>query len=125
MLNLQTTYVSRVPPTNKMNAVTKPYETRDFLLVFAVGEPGLHLMYCLDGQENVTFVGNTTLVNLGYEEHNLTVYAWDEAGNVGASEPVTFAVTSVTTTLVAVAVILVSVVAVSAGLLFYFKKRKR
>jgi hypothetical protein len=56
----------------------------------------------------------------------VTVYAADEAGNMGASETATFIVAkSEPFSLVPVAVASVTVVAVViAGLLFYFKKRK-
>jgi hypothetical protein len=54
----------------------------------------------------------------------LTVYAKDEAGNVGASETILFTVNvPFPTTLVIASVSTVAVVGI--GLLVYFKKRKR
>jgi hypothetical protein len=41
-------------------------------------------------KKNVTIAGNTTLTGLSSSVHNLTVYAWDEAGNIGSSETITF-----------------------------------
>jgi len=56
-------------------------------------------------------------------EHNLTVYATDEAGNMGASETIYFSVAEpFPTTLVMASVITVSVAGIA--LLVYFKKRK-
>jgi hypothetical protein len=55
--------------------------------------------------------------------HNVTVYAWDTAGNVGASETITFTVTPFPTAPV-VAASVASIAVVTAGLLVYFKKRK-
>jgi hypothetical protein len=69
----------------------------------------------------VTIPGNTTLNGLTDGSHSLVVYANDTAGNVGASETVTFGV--FLTTLV-VAVLIASVAVVGIGLLIYFKKRK-
>jgi hypothetical protein len=114
------------PTVSILSVENKTYETTDFLLEVAVGEPGLDLMYCLDGQENVTLAGNTTLVNLGYGKHDLTAYAQDTAGNFGASEAVAFTVAEPfpTNWLIAVVAVIVSA-AVIAGLLLYFKKRKR
>jgi LPXTG-motif cell wall-anchored protein len=58
--------------------------------------------------------------------HNVTVYAWDTAGNMGASPTVPFTVAKpepFPTALVATASGL-SVAVVGLGLLVYFKKRK-
>jgi hypothetical protein len=56
-------------------------------------------------------------------EHRLTVYATDEAGNAGASETIIFSVdVPFPTALVAAATSGMSVI--TAGLLFYFKKRE-
>ncbi len=85
-------------------------------------EPFSQAAYSLDGQANVTVAGNTTLTGVSGGEHTLKAYAWDEWGNVGASESVTFTVTAFPKALVVV--VLVSAVAVGAGLLLYFKKRK-
>ncbi len=71
--------------------------------------------------------GNTThatLTDLSAGKHNLTVYAWDVTGNVGASEMVTFSVAE-PFPLVPVAAVCAAIAAVTAGGLYvYFKKRK-
>jgi hypothetical protein len=46
--------------------------------------------YSLDGQNNVTIVGNTTLTDLPYAEHNVTVYAEDTLGNITVSQTIFF-----------------------------------
>jgi len=53
---------------------------------------GCCMLVFLDGQENVTIAGNTTLVGLSSGVHNVTVYACDDAGNVGSLETLTFTV---------------------------------
>jgi hypothetical protein len=100
--------------------------TTDAPLNFTVNEPTSKITYSLDRQENVTFAGNTTLTNLPYGEHNITVFATDEVGNTGASKTAFFTIEEppapFSTTIVIAP--LASVAFVSAGLLFYFKKRQ-
>ena len=54
------------------------------------------LAYSLDNQANSTITGNTTLTGLSSGMHNITIYAWDEAENVGVSETVFFTVATPT-----------------------------
>jgi len=102
------------------------YETSNVSLVFAVNEATSMLRYSLDGQDNVTLTGNTTLTGLPTGSHNVTVYGQDVYGNPGTSEAVTFTVAEpFPTTLVAVAIAVIVAAVVCVGLLFYFKKSKR
>ena len=86
------------------------------------------LGYSLDGNDNVTIAGNTTLTNLSSGLHNVTVYAMDKNGNIGASETVTFSIAEPekeTFPTVSVAVVSGASLAIAGvGLLVYFKKRK-
>ncbi len=59
---------------------------------FVVSEPSSKLAYCLDEGANVTVKGNFTLTGVPEGFHTLTVYGWDAAGNVGASETISFTV---------------------------------
>ena len=68
----------------------KIYFSSDVPLTLTVNEPVSQVTYSLDGQRNVTTAGNTTLTNLPYGEHNVTVYTTDKAGNVGASGTIHF-----------------------------------
>ena len=111
------------PTVSILSLENKTYETTDLLLDFTVGEPSVSVMYCLDGGENVTLAGNATVIHLEYGEHTLTVYAEDEAGNVGASAPITFTVTTFPTTLAIAAAVVATVVC--AGLLLYLTKFKK
>ena len=98
------------------------------LFDFTVDEAARHVVYSLDCQANVTTSGSTMLKGLSNGEHNVTVYAWDEVGNVGASETVTFTVAKPepfpTSQLIAAAIV-ASVAIVSFGLLAYFVRFKR
>ena len=104
----------------------KTYDTSDVALNFTVSEAASQVSYVLDGGENLTVEGNTTLTGLSTGVHNVTVYATDPAGNTGASETVTFTVAKPepfpTAPVVASAA---TAVAITAALLVYFKKRRR
>jgi hypothetical protein len=112
--------ISLLSPENKV------YNMSDLSLNFTVNEPVSKFAYSLDGQNNVTISGNTTLTDLPYGEHNVTVFATDEVDNTGASETIFFSIPEppepFPTTLVIASVVTVAVVVV--GLLLYFKKRK-
>jgi hypothetical protein len=110
------------PKVTVLSLANQTYYTSDVPLNFTVSELTTQIRYSLDGQENVTIAGNTTLTGLPNGDHSVTVYAMDEAGNVGASEPIIFSVVPFPTTTVAASTGAVTVV---VGLLVYYKKRKR
>jgi hypothetical protein len=120
----------RIDNTAPRVSILSPQEQTygsEVLFDFIVDEVTRHAVYSLDGQANVTTSGNTMLKGLSNGEHTVTVYAWDEVGNVGSTETITFTVAkpeSFPITFVVVAIV-VSALAVATGLLFYFKKRKR
>lgn len=107
------------------------YNESSVPLVFTVDTSAASWIgYNLDGKERVTIAGNTTLTGLTNGEHNITVYANDTLGDVYSSQTSNFTVALPTVTkpfpTVTVAAVLgASVsVAVVAGLLIYFKKRR-
>jgi hypothetical protein len=114
------------PRVSVLSPEAKAYGASDVRLSFGVNEDASRMIYSLDREDNVIISGNTTLSGLTIGDHNVTVYAWDEAGNIGASETVTFTVAkeSFPTTFVGVAII-ASVALVSFGLVAYFIKRNR
>jgi hypothetical protein len=61
------------------------YETTSIDLIYTVNEPTKCTGYSLDGAENITLIGNTTLEELPNGLHNLTICAEDLAGNVGSN----------------------------------------
>jgi len=115
------------PIVSDISLENRVYLTSDVPLNFTVSEHTSRVTYSLDGRDNVTIAGNTTLTGLPAGTHNVTVYARDEAGNVGASETVHFSVEVPelfpATLLIAAAVVTVTII--GTGLLVYFKKRKR
>jgi hypothetical protein len=109
-------------PTNKAN------DTPDAPLNFTVNEPVSQITYSLDGQENVTVAQNFTLTGLSSGDYNVTFYATDNAGNIGASETIAFTIAEpqhepFPTTLIVASV--VTVAGIGVALIVYFKKRNR
>jgi len=113
------------PPNVSFLSAEKAYTMSEFPLNFTLNESVCEISYVLDGQENVTVSGNTTLTNLTYGEHNVTVYATDNVGNIG-SETITFTIAEREPEPFPTAILVASVitVAVVIGLLVYFKKRR-
>ncbi len=64
-------------------------------LNFTVNEAYSKIVYSLDGQQNVTVSGNSTIPPLSAGQHNVTFNVWDIAGNVGTSETGNFTVTEI------------------------------
>ena len=115
--------VDTIPPEISITSVeNKTYFTSDLQLNFTVNEVFYNASYVLDGQ-GVAVSENLTLSDLPVGGHSLTVYAYDRAGNFGASATIAFATEPFPTTLVVASVLVVAVVAI--GLLVYFKKRHR
>ena len=115
-----------IPPSiSDISLHGRTYTSPEVPLSFTVSENVSLVTYSLDGNDNVTIAGNTTLTGLPAGQHNLTLYAYDFAGNAGASETVTFTVADETkpfpTALVAVALVLMAVVGVCLAV--QFKKR--
>jgi hypothetical protein len=100
----------------------KTYYAPNIDLNFTVNEANSQVKYSLDGKKNTTLSENTLLTGLTNGNHNLTVYAMDEAGNT-ASQTIHFNIAESFPTLIFV-VVLIIVAVVATGILVYFKKRK-
>ena len=114
--------VSIVSPENKN------YTSSNVSLAFTLNKPAAWMGYSLDGQENATITGNTTIAGLTNGLHNITVYAKDEFKNTGSSETITFTIVKEPEpfpSAIVAAASGASVAVISVGLLVYFKKRKR
>jgi hypothetical protein len=122
------------PPTIKiLSPENRTYELSEVVLNFTVNELVSNMSYSLDGQSNVTILGNTTLSELSAGFHMLIVYAQDTAGNVGDSKILSFTMSEDQQpdpeiepfpTVLVVAVLVTVLAIVVIGLLFYFNKRK-
>ena len=113
------------PQISALSPLEQTYGT-EALLDFEVDESTSRVAYSLDGRENVTVAGSTLLSGLSEGVHSVTVYAWDKAGNVGASETITFTVAVAEpfpVTWIVAAIVIIAVVA--AAFLVYFAKVKK
>jgi hypothetical protein len=114
------------PTVKVLSPLTQTYKGSSVPLVFTVDKHVDWLGYSLNGEENVTVLGNTTLTGLSSGSHNITVFAKDTFGNTGASETVTFTVSSQllpTVPIVATSGATIAIAAVS--LVYYYKKRRQ
>jgi N-acetylneuraminic acid mutarotase len=119
-------YDGAAPEIAVLSPENKTYYTANVTLDFTVNEPVFSVHYKLDGETAVEISGNTTIAGLAIGVHNVTVSAFDAAGNMGASGTVFFAIAEpepFPTVLVATASG-ASVAIIGVGLLVYFKKRK-
>jgi hypothetical protein len=111
------------PAVSVVSPENTNYTSSNVSLAFTVNKPASWMGFSLDGQDNVTITGNTTLSELSSGLHNVTVYAKDSFENTGASETITFGIVESFPTML-VAVTAVAVAVVSVGVLVYFKKRR-
>jgi hypothetical protein len=82
-----------VPPKIKiLSPINMIYATNSVPLTFTVDKETSWMGYVLDGNENVTILGNTTLTALSDGAHSVVVYANDTYGRMGASDVVCFSV---------------------------------
>ena len=119
-----------VPPRiTILSPENKRFNDTSVPLVFSIYEPSSSMSYSLDGQDNVTVTGNSTLTELPNGAHNLTVYVTDRSGNVGVSEIISFSSYKEPepSTLVVGAIGILATVIVGIGLVYYKKvwSRKR
>jgi hypothetical protein len=112
------------PKISVLSPVNQKFNESVVPLSFTVDKPVNWTGYSLDGGETVAVVGNVTLEGLANGVHNVTVYARDAFGNVGASETVSFTV-DVPFPVTMVVAPIASVAVVGVGLILYFKRRKR
>lgn len=126
--------VDSIPPKiSDLSVENQTYLSGDVELNFTVNENASRITYSLDGEGNATIAGNVTLNGLAVGAHNITIYSWDEAGNVGASKTANFNVADLSSAakkqsenfliVLVVAAPLSAVAALVVGIIFYFKKR--
>ncbi len=114
-LGLYPTTISIFSPQNKT------YSTDEVPLIFTVNKFTSWMGYSLNGKDNVTIAGNTTLNGLDNGSYRITVYVNDAAGTGFASDTIYFSVTkNVPIEWIVIPAVIGVVVAVC--LLIYFKK---
>ncbi len=115
-------------PTNfeLLSPTNTTYARSDVSLTFKLSLPFQESQYSLDGNNNVTLNGNTTLTGLPNGLHSITLYANNLIDNTWKSNTVTFKIEKREPfTLVSVASFsTIIAVAIAAAALIYLKKRK-
>lgn len=120
--------VDTIAPTVSVLApVDVTYAPSEVQLNFTVNEATSWMGYSLDGEENTTVNGNVALPELSVGQHTLTVYANDTVGNSAASETISFTVAEPETfpTVPIAVASAASIATVAAGILVYFRRRRR
>jgi hypothetical protein len=85
--------VDTTPPSiTILSPLNQTYQADSMMLTFTLDGPTSWMGYSLDGQANMTILGNTTLLDLTDGNHHVIVYATDAVGNVGSSTLVYFSV---------------------------------
>jgi nitrous oxidase accessory protein NosD len=85
--------IATVPPhISVLSPINQTYNETSVSLVFTVDKAVNWTSYSLDGKDNVTITGNTTITGLSAGLHNITVYAKDEFENIGVSETIKFTI---------------------------------
>jgi N-acetylneuraminic acid mutarotase len=104
----------------------KIYNTSSVFLAFTIDKTTSWIGYSLDGLDNVTIIGNHTIVDLAEGLHNLTIYAMDSFSNIGVSETVNFTIDlpEFFPTTLAIAATLIATV-FGAGLILNLVKQRR
>jgi hypothetical protein len=115
------------PKITLLLPLNQTYYVSNVSLAFSVDKPVKWIRYSLDGAANITVLKNNTIANILTGFHNLTLYANDTYGNIGASLTVAFTIAEPASFPVVPVVAAASAVAISVAtsLLVYFKKRKR
>jgi parallel beta-helix repeat protein len=119
-------YAPRImPKISILSPVNQVINESSVPLVFTVDKQVSWMGYSLDGQDNVTVTGNSTLNGLANGLHKIIVYANDTFGNMCASETLTFsvAVPAPAPFVLASAGLGIAVLVVGVGLFYYVKKR--
>ncbi len=105
----------------------KTYDVSSVQLNFTLNNSYSKVAFSVDGQPKATISENTTLFGLSNGSHNVTVYANDNFGNMGASETISFtvAVPASFPTVPVAAGSAVSIAAVTAAGLILTRRRHR
>jgi parallel beta-helix repeat protein len=108
-----------------LSPLKQTYSKSNISLTLSINKPVSWISYSLDGQQNVTIIGNTTIPNITYGSHSITVYANDTFGIISGSQTIHFSVVKpfpIVTILVAVSTAIAVVIALV--LLLYRRHRK-
>jgi N-acetylneuraminic acid mutarotase len=113
----------QAPTVTVQSPQNKTY-TGTVQLSYSTSTPSMATHICIDGQ-NIHPASSGQTLNLPLGAHNITVYAIDEAGNVGASETVAFSVAEPQGFPALLAVAAIAFVVCILVLALYLRKKER
>ncbi len=111
------------PVVHLISPQNTTYDPANVALNFVVNKQASSISYSLDGENNMTITENNTLASLPSGLHNITVYAEDMFGNIGASETISFTITVPFPTAPIVAVSTLATVVCACIILYVWKKK--
>jgi hypothetical protein len=114
------------PPTIiDMSVTNTTYSQHNITLNVTTDEPTSWMGYSLDGNQNVTIAGNTTLISLTNGPHTLNVYTNDTVGNMGSSGTIEFNIDTASVELLTLEIGIPIAAAVLVVLLFVAFRKNR
>ncbi|HSV49986.1 MAG TPA: NosD domain-containing protein [Candidatus Acidoferrales bacterium] len=127
----QTNYLLKTTPPeiSLLSPINQVYNQTEVPLTFVADKALNWIGYSLNNEVNITLSSNQILIQIPQGTHNITVYAFDEFGNVGASETVTFIVNAKPESpifpLTGVAIAVTAIAVICAIIVLCLKKRRR
>jgi parallel beta-helix repeat protein len=114
------------PIISVLSPLKQIYSTSNVSLAFSINKPVSWMGFSLDGKQNVTITGNSTIANMTNGVHSVTFYANDTFGNMSHSE-ITFTIAVPNSFPIAfvAAVFVIATVAIIACLLVYHKRKAK
>lgn len=112
------------PKVSVASPLNETYSTTNVSLAFSINKPFNWAGYSLDGQQNVTLNGNSTILNRTYGSHSMTVYVNDTFGIIGATTVIFTMAKPFPTAEVAAVSATIAIPLAVVCFLVYFKKRK-
>ena len=114
---------SMPPEITVLSPENKTYSSHNVNLTCLFNEGISKTSYCLDGNKNVTFIGDIMLDDLPVGAHELVIYAQDLSGNNGVSEKIYFSIEPFPTTIAVASIVTITLIGIA--LLVYIKKYKK
>lgn len=119
-------FIDTEPPPliSSLSIEDRVYNSSSIPLNYTVSGVVSTVKYSLDGSENVTLAGNTTLTGLSSGNHTLRIYAIDENRHIETSQFTSFSITESQSVPIWLLTVTFIAVILSVCLLVYFFKRK-
>jgi nitrous oxidase accessory protein NosD len=115
------------PKVELIEPQNSSYLDANLTVVFTTNRQAQSYYFSVDGKELVSVAGNTSISDLTVGQHNITVYASDNFGNLQPSRTVNFAIETsylVVDSSTEVLIAIIAIGAIASVSLVYFKRRR-